>query len=123
MKRRYFLTALGAAFTFAQTSTLHAQMRLDILRQRFEMLPKHERRKVQTELSYTGLYNATIDGSYGPSTERALVSGARFLADNSRNQIRVDLTGAPGVNEYITGLASGRYAAWLYGEGDECDGC
>ncbi|MFD2738473.1 peptidoglycan-binding protein [Sulfitobacter aestuarii] len=124
MKRRHFITGLGAAaLTIASAPALQAQMRIDILRQRFEMLPASDRRKVQTELSYAGLYNAAIDGSYGPGTERALVAGARYLEDNSRGRVRVDLAAAAGVNAYVTGLVNGSYAAWLYGEGGECDGC
>jgi hypothetical protein len=129
MIRRVFLksllTASGAValgLSYAATGAAWAQERV-ALQAAFEALPASGRSMVQSELQITGLYQGTIDGSYGRQTEAALIAGAEFLAYNSRGKVKVDLTSAAGVSAYLRGLAGGEFAAWLYGEGGECDDC
>ena len=129
MIRRVFLKSLltvcsVAALGLAIAGSASAQT-LDRagLQAAFEALPASGRSMVQSELQTAGLYQGVIDGSYGRRTEAALIEGAEFLAYNSRGQVTVDLSGAAGTSAYLRGLAGGEYAAWLYGEGAECDDC
>jgi peptidoglycan hydrolase-like protein with peptidoglycan-binding domain len=129
MIRRVFLksllTATSAAalgFSFAATGAARAQDRV-ALQAAFEALPASARSMVQSELQIAGLYQGALDGQYGRQTEAALIAGAEFLAYNSRGQVNVDLSSAAGASAYLRGLAGGEFAAWLYGEGGECDDC
>jgi hypothetical protein len=125
MIRRVFLKSLlsvtGAA-ALSLSSAAQAQDR-GALQAAFEALPASGRSTVQSELQTAGLYQGATDGRYGRLTEAALIEGAEFLAYNSRGQVKVDLSSAAGVSAYLRGLAGGEYAAWLYGEGAECDDC
>lgn len=121
---RTFATAL---LVLAASPTLAAPD-LTALRSAFERLAPAARHKVQSELEIAGFYRGGIDGRYGAGTERALIQGAAFLAQNSRGRIAFDLEGAVGIAAYLDALASGGTAAYLYGEGEMCedgmiDGC
>ncbi|NCM98024.1 MAG: hypothetical protein AUK60_00570 [Rhodobacteraceae bacterium CG2_30_10_405] len=95
----------------------------ELLRASFSALAPDQARRVQTELQGAGLYEGAIDGRYGPRTEASLVAGAAFLAENSEGAVIIDLTSPEGVAAYLRALHEGKLAAWLYGEGGECDGC
>lgn len=94
-----------------------------LLRSAFATLAPDQARRVQEELQGAGLYQSGIDGRYGPGTEAALVAGAAFLAENSEGTVTIDLVSPEGVADYLRNLHEGNLAAWLYGEGGECDGC
>ncbi|ARE39338.1 Putative peptidoglycan-binding domain-containing protein [Rhodovulum sp. P5] len=121
MQRRAFLAfPLALAAGPALAAPLVAP---DWLRIGFNAFDKPRRRKMQDELRIADLYAASVDGRYGPGTEAALVDGAALLARNSGGALRIDLTHPDSVSTYLNALARGHLAPYLYGEGDECDGC
>lgn len=120
LRRAFVLLPLMLAALPAMAVLRHSP---DLLRRAFDRLDPAARRAVQGELATAGLYPGPIDGAYGPGTEWALVLAADHVAANSRGQVRFDLTSGAAIGGYVDDLASGRLAKWLYGEGDECDGC
>lgn len=86
----------------------------------FEALDDSQRRAVQQELQTAGLYSGSIDGRYGPGTERALVAAVVRLGEDSGIAVYLDTEG--DAVSFMFTLADGGYAKWLYGEGDENDG-
>ncbi|MFZ1471052.1 MAG: peptidoglycan-binding domain-containing protein [Paracoccaceae bacterium] len=124
MIRRAFLLSLASlALAPALGAQEAAPFNAVALRRAFDALPAASRKKAQEELQIAGLYHGALDGRYGPGTERALAAGAGFIAFNSRNTVVPDLLTDAGIAAFLGALGTGGMAAYLYGEGDECDNC
>lgn len=93
------------------------------LQEAFVYLAPQYRRQIQNELAIAGLYNGGIDGEYGPGTEQALIEGAAYIEWSSSGRLYYDLNSPRGIVNYFQDLLTGEAAAWLYGEGEECDSC
>lgn len=103
----------------AATGPALAQQKLDYLRYAFEQLTYFERRSLQVELQMAGLYQATVDGAYGPSTRRAIVSAPNFIRDNSQGRVTIAVETVSDLENFLRQIAMGEYSRWLYGEGNE----
>ncbi len=78
----------------------------------FAELDEASRRAVQAELQRVGLYDGTVDGSYGPGTEKALVRAVERLQQDSFEVTILLDTEADAVS-FLFVLAEGGYAQWL----------
>ncbi|MCR8725352.1 peptidoglycan-binding domain-containing protein [Frigidibacter sp. ROC022] len=88
----------------------------------FEALDETQRRTVQQELQTAGLYGGSIDGRYGPGTERALIQAVDRIVGDGFHGIAIFLDTEADAISFMFTLAEGGYSKWLYGEGDENDG-
>ena len=117
MNRR--LTLLSFAALVVATGRAVAQN--DPLGDAFRVMPAVARRAIQENLSIGGFYSGAVDGKYGSKTRKALIDAGSFIADNSYGKIRYDLDHPDQAQRYITDLARGDLAKYLWGEGDEAD--
>lgn len=115
MTRRFVMAGLLAL----PAGQVVADQGRDDFKWAFDRLSAFERRNLQVELQMAGLYAASVDGSYGPSTRRAIVSAPNFLRDNSQGRVRVELVTLGDLETFLRDIATGEYSKWLYGEGDE----
>lgn len=73
---RLALAAPAFAFvplmTLAQAPAPAPNPQLAAAQASFEALPEAERKAIQTDLIWAGLFNAAVSGSYGPLTFRAI---------------------------------------------------
>lgn len=118
MQRRKLFMVLAAGLALPLTGYAQAG---SPLRAAFMAMSERQRRTVQEELKTAGFYEGRVDGYYGPGTERALAEAAAFISENSRGEARYDLRSEAGIHAYLSDLADGTAAAWLYGEGVEAD--
>ena len=118
MRRRNLLMIVAAGLALPLAGYAQAG---SPLRAAFMAMSERQRRTVQEQLKTAGFYEGRVDASYGPGTERALAEAAAFISENSRGEARYDLRSEAGIRAYLSDLADGTAAAWLYGEGDEAD--
>lgn len=119
MQRRCLLLSLPAIFlsagaAFAQTA--------DALASAFAALSPEGRRAVQEQLAFGGFYDGSVDGAYGPRTRSALINAAALIRENSYSRERFTLSDQADAQRYMTALARGDLAKYLWGEGDESEG-
>lgn len=118
-----FTLAFATAVTVTAVAPTAAVAQQDVLAAAFEGVGNQGRRKIQESMSFLGFYSSAVDGKYGPGTRRALLQTAAYVQENSRQQVRPDLSTAAGARFFMGKLASGEWDKWLWGDGDECDGC
>ncbi len=128
MKRRFLLgmtlvgvLSVGAGGIGAVAADLAVDQ--EALHQQFMALPAKDRRVIQQELNAGMFYQAAVDGAYGPRTQTALIKAAEFIRYNSRDAVQPDLATAQGIAQFLQALSGYEMSRWLYGEGEECDGC
>lgn len=89
----------------------------------FESLNKAQRRGVQSTMRDAGTYNSKIDGSWGPGTARGAAATAQFLEKNSYGRLDFDLHTPEAARRFFQFVLTDDAGAYLWGEGNECDGC
>jgi hypothetical protein len=110
------LTSLSLAALIALPASAQSA---DMLKEEFNGLSDFERRNVQVELQIAGLYTSSIDGGWGPGTQRALLSAPGFIHDQSYGRVSVPFSTRTEVQTFMKQIAKGEYSQWFYGEGEE----
>jgi hypothetical protein len=119
-----FCFALIVSAGFATTMPADAQGRsyyTGLLSSQYRNLSSEDRINVQQLLYYAGFYNSSIDGMWGPNTQQALVDGIYALEMQFSRQF--DMNSAKDIQEIFNFFSDGRFALYIVGEGEECDGC
>ena len=88
----------------------------------FESLPEAQRRTVQSTMKEAGIYTSGIDGRWGPGTARSAKATAEFLEDNSYGRFDFDLHTPEAAGQFFQFMLTNTAGAYLWGEGEECDG-
>ncbi len=111
----------GPAPTFAATQAEVSGRSLTILETGFKQLSTADRIQVQRELAAYNFYGSTLDGLWGRNTAHALRQALGLMEHNMGHQI--DLSSSSEVQSFLGRFIDGSASAFIWGEGEECDGC
>ncbi|MQQ10273.1 hypothetical protein GFB49_17535 [Epibacterium sp. SM1979] len=87
----------------------------------FKQLSTADRIQVQRELAAYNFYGSTLDGLWGRNTAHALRQALGLMEHNMGHQI--DLSSSSEVQIFLGRFIDGSASAFIWGEGEECDGC
>ncbi|MGR3593527.1 MAG: hypothetical protein ACU0BO_16295 [Limimaricola soesokkakensis] len=100
--------AVVAALAVPAASADHAS-----LSEIFMQFPPAERRAMQEELARAGFYGGNLNASWGAEFAVGLFGAADFLFATTRGQVKLDMSSAEGIEDFMRDLADRAYSEWL----------